>query len=72
VGDYGVGPNAILPTYGEALRRGGLSANTFTRTIFYQMLSKEGLQNVAPTATILARIENLQAHLRSIEVRLGR
>ena len=72
VGDYGVGPNAILPTYGEALRRGGLSANTFTRTIFYQLLSKEGLQNVAPTATILARIENLQAHLRSIEVRLGR
>lgn len=72
VGDYGVGPNAILPTYGEALRRGGLSANTFTRTLFYQMLSKEGLQNVAPTATILARVENLQAHLRSIEVRLGR
>jgi histidinol dehydrogenase len=71
-GDYGVGPNAILPTYGEALRRGGLSANTFTRTLFYQMLSKEGLQNVAPTATILARIENLQAHLRSIELRLGR
>lgn len=72
VGDYGIGPNAILPTYGEALRRGGLSANTFTRTLFYQLLSKEGLQNVAPTATILARIENLQAHLRSIEVRLGR
>jgi len=72
VGDYGIGPNAILPTYGEALRRGGLSANTFTRPIFYQLLSKEGLQNVAPTATTLARIENLQAHLRSIEVRLGR
>jgi histidinol dehydrogenase len=72
VGDYGIGPNAILPTFGETLRRGGLSANTFTRPIFYQMLSKEGLQNVAPTATTLARIENLQAHLRSIEVRLGK
>jgi DNA-binding transcriptional LysR family regulator len=63
---------AILPTFGESLRRGGLSANTFTRPIFYQMLSKEGLQNVAPTATTLARIENLQGHLRSIEVRLGK
>ena len=72
VGDYGIGPNAILPTFGEALRRGGLSANTFTRPVFYQMLSKEGLQNVAPTATTLARVENLQAHLRSIEVRLGK
>jgi len=72
VGDYGIGPNAILPTFGESLRRGGLAANTFTRPVFYQMLSKEGLQNVAPTATTLARVENLQAHLRSIEVRLGK
>jgi histidinol dehydrogenase len=72
VGDYGIGPNAILPTMAESLRRGGLSANTFTRPVFYQMLSKEGLQNVAPTATTLARIENLQAHLRSIEVRLAK
>ena len=72
IGDYGVGPNAILPTYGEACRRGGLSANTFLRTISYQMLSKEGLQAVAPHAMTLAKIENLPAHLRSIEVRLGR
>ncbi|MGH2687478.1 MAG: histidinol dehydrogenase, partial [Actinomycetota bacterium] len=71
IGDYGIGPNAILPTYGEACRRGGLAANTFVKTISYQMLSKEGLEQVAPTATTLARVENLPAHLRSIEVRLG-
>ena len=72
VGDYGVGPNAILRTYGEACRRGGLTANSFVRQISYQMLSKEGLQAVAPTAMTLAKVENLGAHLRSIEVRLGR
>ena len=72
IGDYGVGPNAILPTYGEACRRGGLSANSFVRQISYQLLSKEGLQAVAPTAMTLARVENLGAHLKSIEVRLGR
>jgi histidinol dehydrogenase len=72
IGDYGVGPNAILPTYGEACRRGGLSANTFVRGVSYQMLSKEGLQAVAPHAMTLAKVENLPAHLRSIEVRLGR
>ncbi len=72
IGDYGAGPNAILPTYGEACRRGGLSANTFVRTVGYQHVSKEGLQLLAPTATTLARIEGLQAHLRSIEVRLER
>jgi histidinol dehydrogenase len=71
IGDYGIGPNAILPTYGEACRRGGLTANSFVKTISYQMLSKEGLGQVAPTAATLARVENLHAHLRSIEVRLG-
>lgn len=71
IGDYGAGPNAILPTYGEACRRGGLSAQSFVRTISYQMLSKEGLERVAPTAMTLARVEKLGAHLRSIEVRLG-
>lgn len=71
IGDYGAGPNAILPTYGEACRRGGLTANTFVRTVSYQLLSKEGLQAMAPTAMTLAKVENLEAHLRSIEVRLG-
>ncbi len=71
IGDYGAGPNAILPTYGEACRRGGLSAHSFVHAISYQMLSKEGLENVAPTAMTLAKVEKLTAHLRSIEVRLG-
>ena len=34
IGDYGIGPNAILPTYGEACRRGGLTAATFLRQAF--------------------------------------
>ncbi len=72
IGDYGVGPNAILPTYAEACRRGGLTANTFVRQVFYQNLSKEGLEKIAPTAMTLAKIENLPGHLRSIEMRLGK
>lgn len=71
LGDYGAGPNAILPTYGEACRRGGLTANTFLRTVTYQLLSPDGLKALAPTAMTLAKVENLEAHLRSIEVRLG-
>jgi histidinol dehydrogenase len=72
IGDYGVGPNAILPTYGEACRRGGLTANTFLRQVFYQNLSKEGLQRIAPTAMTLAKVENLPGHFRSIEIRVGK
>ncbi len=71
-GDYGVGPNHILPTMGDARLRGGLTAATFTKSVSYQMLSREGLEKVAPTAMTLARVENLGAHLKSIEVRLGR
>jgi histidinol dehydrogenase len=71
MGDYGVGPNHVLPTMGDARRRGGLTANTFIKSISYQMLSREGLAKVAPTASTLARVENLEAHLNSIEVRLG-
>ena len=46
--------------------------NTFVRGVSYQLLSKEGLQAVAPHAMTLAKVENLPGHLRSIEVRLGR
>ncbi len=72
VGDYGAGPNAILPTFNEARRVGGLTANTFVKAISYQMLSREGLETVAPAAMTLARVERLEAHRKSIEVALGR
>lgn len=72
IGDYGVGPNHILPTMGEARRQGGVTASTFLKTISYQALSRGGLEKVAPTAMTLARVEGLDAHLRSIEARLRR
>lgn len=72
VGDYGIGPNAILPTMGDARFRSGLSPATFVKTISYQMLSPEGLAVAAPTALALAKVEGLGAHARSIEIRHGR
>lgn len=69
VGDYCAGPNAILPTLGDARRRSGLSANTFVKTVAWQMLSPEGLALMTPTAVNLAKVENLGAHRRSIEIR---
>ncbi len=72
IGDYGAGPNHILPTLGEARRRGGVTPATFLKTISYQMLSREGVEKFAPTAATLARVEGLDAHLKSIEVRLER
>lgn len=70
-GDYATGSNHVLPTSGAARFRGGLSAADFVRVISVQRLSRAGLAGIARTVTMLARAEGLEAHARSIEVRLG-
>ena len=69
-GDYASGPNHVLPTSGAARIRGGLSAADFVKVISVQELSAEGLGKLAPSITTLARAEGLEAHARSVEVRL--
>lgn len=71
-GDYASGPNHVLPTSGAARIRGGLSSADFVKVISVQELTSEGLNKLAPTVTTLARAEGLEAHARSVEVRLGR
>ena len=68
-GDYAVGPSHVLPTGGAARLRGGLSAADFVKLIAVQKLSSSALQELAPTITILARAEGLEAHARAVEVR---
>src|ERR1700680_1837435 len=70
-GDYASGPNHVLPTSGAARIRGGLSAADFVKVISVQELSSEGLKQLAPAITTLARAEGLEAHARSVEVRLA-
>ena len=70
-GDYASGPNHVLPTSGAARVRGGLSPVDFVKVISVQELTPEGLIRLAPAITTLARAEGLEAHARSVEVRLG-
>jgi histidinol dehydrogenase len=70
-GDYASGPNHVLPTSGAARIRGGLSAADFVKIISTQELSPEALETLAPTIITLARAEGLEAHARSVEVRIG-
>jgi len=70
-GDYASGPNHVLPTSGVARIRGGLSSADFVKIISVQELTAAGLANLAPAVTTLARAEGLEAHARSVEVRLG-
>ncbi|MGD0296869.1 MAG: histidinol dehydrogenase [Bryobacteraceae bacterium] len=70
-GDYASGPNHVLPTSGAARIRGGLSSADFVKVISVQQLTQAALQKLAPAITTLARAEGLEAHARSVEVRLG-
>ncbi|HTC32521.1 MAG TPA: histidinol dehydrogenase [Bryobacteraceae bacterium] len=71
-GDYATGPNHVLPTSGAARIRGGLSAADFVKVISVQKLTAGALTRLAPAITTLARAEGLEAHARSVEVRLGK
>ena len=70
-GDYGAGPNHVLPTAGAARFRGGLSATDFVKIITVQKFSRAGLQAIAPVITALAETEGLRAHAQSVRVRCG-
>ena len=70
-GDYASGPNHVLPTGGHSRLRGGLSVLDYVRIVSVQKLSEQGLRQLAPAITTLARAEGLEAHARSIEIRIG-
>ena len=69
VGDYFAGPNHILPTNGTARFSSALSVDTFTRKSSIISASKAFSQNSASAIARLARLEGLEAHARSAELR---
>jgi histidinol dehydrogenase len=69
-GDYAAGPNHVLPTSGNARLRAGLSVHDYVKVITVQKLSADALRTLAPAVATLARAEGLEAHARSVEVRL--
>ena len=71
MGDYCSGTNHVLPTYGYARAYSGLSVQDFTRRMTVQELSAEGLRDLGPTASTLARLEGLDAHAAAVELRLA-
>ncbi len=70
-GDYGSGPNHVLPTGGSARFRGGLSVSDFLKVITVQELSRTGLRRIAPSIVAFAEAEGLRAHAHSIQLRCG-
>jgi histidinol dehydrogenase len=71
VGDYVAGPNHVLPTGRTARFASGLSVFDFLKRTTFVAGDAAALGRVGPAAVALAEAEGLQAHARSIGVRLG-
>ena len=71
VGDYCAGPNHVLPTLGFARAFGGVGVDSFVRRVYVQELDADGLRAIGPDAALLARAEGLEAHARSVDLRLA-
>jgi len=69
-GDKCAGPNHILPTRGAARYSGGLSASKFIKLVTYQRMSREANRRIAPVAARISRLEGMEGHARTADIRL--
>ena len=69
LGDYWAGPNHILPTSGGARCFSPLSVKDFTKRSSIIFYDKERLGQASEKIASFARLEGLEAHARSIEIR---
>jgi len=70
VGDYVAGSNHVLPTARSARFSSGLSVLDFMKRTSILACSPESLQRIGPAAITLGRAEGLEAHARSVAIRL--
>jgi histidinol dehydrogenase len=69
LGDYLAGPNHVLPTGGSARFFSPLGTYDFLKRTTMIYAEKRALRKLAPKLTQLARLEGLDDHARSVEVR---
>ena len=72
MGDYIAGPNHVLPTSRTARFSSGLSVLDFMKRTTLLGLDAKSIAAIGPDALVLAESEGLQAHARSIGLRLNR
>ena len=71
IGDYVGGSNHVLPTARSARFSSGLSVLDFVKRSSILKLGPEQLKALAPAAIALAKAEGLEAHARSVAIRLN-
>ena len=71
IGDYVAGSNHVLPTARSARFSSGLNVLDFMKRTSILKCSPESLRAIGPAAIALAESEGLQAHGRSVAIRLN-
>jgi histidinol dehydrogenase len=71
IGDYVGGSNHVLPTARSARFSSGLGVLDFMKRTSLLKLGPEQLRALAPAAIRLAQAEGLDAHARSVAIRLN-
>ncbi|MFP1632926.1 histidinol dehydrogenase [Zhengella sp. ZM62] len=72
IGDYVGGSNHVLPTARSARFSSGLSVLDFVKRTSILKLGPEQLAELGPAAIALAKAEGLDAHGRSVAIRMNR
>jgi histidinol dehydrogenase len=72
LGDYLAGSNHVLPTGGTARHSGGLSVQSFLRSVHVVDYGKAALAEVAPHIDALGGAEDLVAHVAAVRARVPR
>ncbi|SIS67586.1 sulfopropanediol 3-dehydrogenase [Roseivivax lentus] len=69
-GDKAAGTNHVLPTSGAASYTGGLSVHKYMKIVTWQRATREGAKPVAEATARIARLEGMEGHARTADIRL--
>lgn len=69
-GDYLAGPNHTLPTGGTARFFSPLGTEDFVKKSSLVAFTREGLERLGPSIVTIAELEGLEAHAKSVSIRL--
>jgi sulfopropanediol 3-dehydrogenase len=71
-GDKSSGPNHVLPTSGAARYTGGLSVHKYMKIVTWQRSTKEASKQIAVATARISRLEGMEGHARTADVRLAK
>ena len=71
-GDKASGTNHVLPTSQSAKYTGGLSVHKYMKIVTWQRATREGAKSVAGATARISRLEGMEGHARSADVRLNK